>query len=302
MSDVRLHDDSKQKEFPPKDEARRIFNWKDVVAAITGIFPKGIFNKVRRQHVSEADIKQMLEDGQQSGAIDSTEHELLKSILEFTDTTVKEIMVPRTDVVAVDISISRERLVKVVIDEGYSRMPVYHGRIDNIIGIIYTKDLLSMLEHRDVIILQDILRPPYFIPESKKISALLRELQTKKQHMAIVVDEFGGTEGIITMEDILEEIVGEIRDEYDEDLRDIEPSSDGSVVVNAGMSIHDFNAQFHAAVPEDVDYETISGFLHKFTGRIPELHEEIRYGDLAFLVSKKNERRIRLVKVKKQRL
>ncbi len=282
MSDEHLHDDGERKDF-----------WKDIAATLAGIF------KVRRQHVSEADIKQILEEGQQSGAIDSTEHELLKSILEFTDTTVKEIMVPRTDVVAVDISISRERLIKVVIDEGYSRMPVYQRTIDNIIGIIYTKDLLSMLEHRDVIILQDILRPPYFVPESKKISALLHELQMKKQHMAIVVDEFGGTEGIITMEDILEEIVGEIRDEYDEDLHDIMPSNDGSVVVNAGMSIHDFNEQFHASIPDDVDYETISGFLHKFTGRIPELHEEIRYGSLAFIVSKKNESRIRQVKIKK---
>ncbi|MDE3057592.1 MAG: HlyC/CorC family transporter [Bacteroidota bacterium] len=267
--------------------------WRDILGAIAQIF------KIGARRISESDIKQVLEEGQQSGAIEPLEHELLKSILEFTDTTVKEIMVPRTDVVAVDLSVSREQLVKVVIDEGYSRMPVFHDSIDNIVGVIYTKDLLSMLEHRDVIILQDILRPPYFVPESKKISGLLRELQIKKQHMAIVVDEFGGTEGIITMEDILEEIVGEIRDEYDEDLRDIEPVGDGSVVVNAGMSIHDFNEQFHAALPEDDDYETLSGFLHKFTGRIPELHEEIRYGDLAFFVSKKNERRLRLVKVKK---
>jgi CBS domain containing-hemolysin-like protein len=282
MSDEHLHDDGERKDF-----------WKDIATTLAGIF------KVRRQHVSEADIKQILEEGQQSGAIDSTEHELLKSILEFTDTTVKEIMVPRTDVIAIDIAISRERLIKVVIDEGYSRIPVYQQSIDNIIGIIYTKDLLSMLEHRDIIILQDILRPPYFVPESKKIGALLRELQMKKQHMAIVVDEFGGTEGIITMEDILEEIVGEIRDEYDEDLHDIIPSNDGSVVVNAGMSVHDFNEQFHAEIPDDADYETISGFLHKFTGRIPELHEEIRYGNLAFIVSKKNESRIRQVKIKK---
>lgn len=288
MSDEHSHDNGERKNF-----------WKNFAVALTGIFPKGIFNKVGRQRVSEADIKQILEEGQQSGAIDSTEHELLKSILEFTDTTVKEIMVPRTDVVAVDISITRERLIKVVIDEGYTRIPVYDQTIDNIVGIMYTKDLLSMLEHRDVIILQDILRPAYFIPESKKISALLRELQMKKQHMAIVVDEFGGTEGIITMEDILEEIVGEIRDEYDEDLYDIIPSNDGSVVVNAGMSIHDFNEQFHAQIPDDEDYETISGFLHKLTGKIPELYEEIQYENLTFIVIRKKESRIRQVKIRK---
>ncbi len=255
-------------------------------------------SKRRRQKYSADDIKELLEEGRRTGAIDPTEHELIESVLAFTDTTVKEIMVPRTDVVAVELSVPKEKLIRVVIDEGYSRVPVFQGTIDNIIGIVYTKDLLSMFEHRDVIILQDIVRPPYFVPESKKISLLLRELQTKKQHMAIVIDEFGGTEGIITMEDILEEIVGEIRDEYDEDHRDVETSLDGSVLVNAGMSIHDFNEKFHSSIPDDVDYETISGFLHKRTGRIPELFEEIAFENLTFIVVKKNERRIRQVKVK----
>jgi CBS domain containing-hemolysin-like protein len=259
-------------------------------------------SKKRRQKYSEDDVKQLLEDGKRSGVIDSTERELIESVLEFTDTTVKEIMVPRTDVVAVELSVPRERLIRIVIDEGYSRVPVFQQSIDNIVGIIYTKDLLSMFEHRDVIILQDIVRPPYFVPESKKISMLLRELQTKKQHMAIVIDEFGGTEGIITMEDILEEIVGEIRDEYDEDHRDVETSLDGSVVVNAGMSIHDFNEKFQSSIPDDADYETLSGFLHKLTGRIPELNEEIAFENLSFGVVKKNERRIRQVKVSIQRM
>jgi CBS domain containing-hemolysin-like protein len=259
-------------------------------------------SKKRRQKYSEDDVKQLLEDGKRSGVIDSTERELIESVLEFTDTTVKEIMVPRTDVVAVELSVPRERLIRIVIDEGYSRVPVFQQSIDNIVGIIYTKDLLSMFEHRDVIILQDIVRPPYFVPESKKISMLLRELQTKKQHMAIVIDEFGGTEGIITMEDILEEIVGEIRDEYDEDHRDVETSVDGSVVVNAGMSIHDFNEKFQSSIPDDADYETLSGFLHKLTGHIPELNEEIMFENLSFGVVRKNERRIRQVKVTIQRV
>lgn len=259
-------------------------------------------SKKRRQKYSEDDVKQLLEEGKRTGVIDSTERELIESVLEFTDTTVKEIMVPRTDVVAVELSVPRERLIRIVIDEGYSRVPVYQQTIDNIVGIVYTKDLLSMFEHRDVIILQDILRPPYFVPESKKISVLLRELQTKKQHMAVVVDEFGGTEGIITMEDILEEIVGEIRDEYDEDHRDIETSVDGSVMVNAGMSIHDFNEKFESSIPDDADYETLSGFLHKITGRIPELFEEIPFENITFAVVKKNERRIRQVRVKIQQV
>lgn len=260
---------------------------------------KGMFSKrSKAKSVSEEEVKQFLEEGERSGAIDKTEHELIKSIFEFTDTTVKEIMVPRTDVFAVDISTPRDQLIHVLIDQGYTRVPAYRDSIDNIIGIIYTKDLLGVLEHRDLIILQDIIRPAYMVPESKKISVLLRELQKKRQHMAIVIDEFGGTEGIITVEDIVEEIVGEIRDEYDEEHSDVVTASDGSVQVSGGITIHDFNEKFKTAIPEDADYDTISGFLHMQTGRIPELQEEIKYKNISFTVTKKNERRIRLVKIR----
>lgn len=255
-------------------------------------------NPVKRKRVSEEEVIQVLEEGERSGAIDKTEHELIKSILEFTDTTVKEVMVPRTDVFAVDIATQRDRLLQSLIDQGFTRVPVYRDSIDNIIGIIYTKDLIGMLEHRDLIILQDVLRPAYLVPESKKISVLLKELQKNRQHMAIVIDEFGGTEGIITIEDIVEEIVGEIRDEYDEEQSDVETSSDGTSFVNGGISIHDFNERFTTEIPEDAQYDTISGFLHQLTERIPELHEEIKYENIIFTVVKKNERRIRQVKVK----
>ena len=239
----------------------------------------------------------MLEAGTKSGALDKTEHELIKSIFEFTDTTAKEIMVPRPDVVALDITMVREVLVHKVIEEGYSRLPVFNGTIDNIVGIAYTKDLLSLLEHRDLIILQDIIRPAYFVPESKKISQLLREFQLKKIHLAIVIDEFGGTEGIITMEDILEEIVGEINDEYDEVKKAVEQASDGSSLVDANIGIHDFNEQFKASIPETADYETLAGFLNKVAGRLPELNEEIRQRGFSFTIVRKTARRIRQVKV-----
>lgn len=250
-----------------------------------------------KTELSEEDLKQVLEAGTLSGALDKNEHELIKSIFEFTDTTVKEIMVPRPDVVAVDISMPREQLVRKVIEEGYSRLPVYKGDIDHIIGIVYSKDLLSLLEHRDLIILQDIIRPAYFIPESKKISQLLREFQQYKIHMAIVIDEFGGTEGIVTMEDIVEEIVGEIHDEYDEIKKEIDRSSDGSVIVDANISIHDFNEQFCANIPETPDYETLAGFLQKYTGRLPDLNEEINQEAFVFTILAKSARRIRQVKV-----
>lgn len=250
-----------------------------------------------KTRLSEEDLKEVLEASTISGAIDRAEHELIKSILEFTDTTVKEIMVPRPDVVALDITMPRDVLVRKVIDEGYSRLPVYRESIDSIIGIIYSKDLLSLLEHRDLILLQDIIRPVFFVPESKKISQLLREFQQKKAHLAIVTDENGGTEGIITMEDIMEEIVGEIHDEYDEVSKAIEPAKDGSVIVDARLSVSDFNSQFVTDLPEAPEYETLAGFVQKVLGRLPEIGESIGFQEFQFTILSKTARRIRQVRV-----
>lgn len=246
---------------------------------------------------SPEELQLIVSEGAKRGGLNKTEQELISSIFEFSTTSAKEIMVPRTEVVAISYMTSRERLIQIVTEEGYSRMPVFKDSIDNIVGIIYTKDLISLLEHRDLIVLQDIIRPAFFIPGAIKISKLMKDLQERKAHMAIVVDEFGGTEGIITMEDILEEIVGEIHDEYDEVLKDVEQSADGSALVNARIGINEFNEKFSAQVPEDPEYETINGFLTKITGRIPELNEEIRYRNLKFTVMKKGQRRIRQLKV-----
>ncbi|MBI3006150.1 MAG: HlyC/CorC family transporter [Ignavibacteriales bacterium] len=247
--------------------------------------------------LSEAEIREVIDAGTESGALDKTEHELIKSILEFSDITVKEIMIPRPDIVAVDMNMPTDKLIHKVIDEGYSRIPVYKKTMDNMMGVIYSKDLLSLLEHRDLIILQDIIRPVYFVPESKKISQLLRELQQRKVHLGIVVDEFGGTEGLVTMEDIIEEIVGEILDEYDEVGKAVEKSTDGLTVVDAAMSIGDFNAQFKTNIPEGSDYETLAGFLQKMSGKLPEVNEEIKFGECTFTILSKSARRIRQVKI-----
>jgi putative hemolysin len=247
--------------------------------------------------ISEEEIKFMLEEGAKSGTIEKQEKELIQSIFEFSDTTAREVMVPRTDMVAIDMDAPREKLVKIVIEEGYSRMPVYRGNIDNIIGIIYSKDLIGLFEHRDLIALQDVIRPAYFVPETKKISQLLRELQAKKIHLAIVIDEFGGTEGIITMEDILEEIVGEIRDEYDDEAKDVEQTAEGMTLVNAMIHVADFNEYFHSDIPETENYDTLGGFLVEVTGRIPAMHEKINYGEFQFAVTKRSDRRVRQVKL-----
>lgn len=248
---------------------------------------------------SPEELEMIVSEGARRGVLDKTEQELISSIFEFSNTTAREVMVPRTEVIAVRYDTSRENLIRVVTEEGYSRMPVYKDSLDNIVGVIYTKDLISLLEHRDLIVLQDIIRPAHFVPDAIQISKLMRDLQERKIHMAIVIDEFGGTQGIITMEDILEEIVGEIHDEYDEVLKDVEQSADGSALVNARINIDDFNEKFGVEIPEDSEYETLNGFLSKITGRIPELQEEIRYNNLHFTVVKKTLRRIRQVKVRR---
>ncbi|TAK63997.1 MAG: HlyC/CorC family transporter [Bacteroidetes bacterium] len=248
---------------------------------------------------SPEELEIIVQEGAKSGVLTKTEQELLSSIFEFSSTTAKEVMVPRTEMVALDLDFPREVLVRKVVEEGYSRMPVYKDSLDNVLGVIYSKDLITLLEHRELIILHDIIHPAYFVPESVKVSQLMRDLQQRKLHMAIVVDEFGGTQGLITMEDILEEIVGEIHDEYDEVLKEFEHSTDGSALVDTRISISDFNEKFSAAIPDDTEYETLAGFLGKQSGKVLAQNEELQYENLHFKVLKTSQRRIRQVRVKK---
>jgi CBS domain containing-hemolysin-like protein len=228
------------------------------------------------------------------------ENQLLRNVFEFTDKTVREIMVPRTKVVALDINAPREKVIKIVLNEGYSRLPVYKDTIDNIIGIVYAKDLINYIEEPNLFVLHDLLRPAYFVPKTKKISELLKELQKNKIHIAIVVDEFGGFEGIVTLEDILEEIVGEIHDEYDKVEEEYKILNDGSIIVDAGMLVSDFNRKFNEDIPEDVDYGSLGGFVSKLAGRIPEEGEKIEFKNFVFEVLKKSKQRIVELKISRR--
>ncbi len=248
---------------------------------------------------SPEELELIVREGARSGIIDETEKELITSIFDFSETLAKEIMVPRTDMVAINNTIGREALIRRVTEEGYSRMPVYRDNVDNIIGIIHTKDLLSLIEHRDLIVLDDIIRPAHFVPGTLSISTLLREMQQRKVTMAIVIDEFGGTLGLVTIEDILEEIVGEIHDEYDEVHKEFEQVAQDATLVDAGVPIRDFNEKFGSDLPIDGEYDTIGGFIFKISGHIPENQEVLQYNDLQFTVTKKGQRRIRQVKVRR---
>jgi CBS domain containing-hemolysin-like protein len=243
--------------------------------------------------ISEEEFRVMLEEGTRSGAIDETENELIENIFEFRDRTAREAMVPRIKMVALDFDTPREHVVNKIIEQGYTRMPVYQDTLDNILGVIYSKDVVALIEHPELIILFDIIRPVPFVPETKNIAELLRELQSGKHHMAVVVDEFGGTAGLITMEDIIEEIVGDIQDEYDEEQHVFEVGADNrSVILSANYSIADANREledvfpeFH--IPEDEEYESISGYVNKLFGHIPEIGDTIETQGLRVVVTEK---------------
>jgi CBS domain containing-hemolysin-like protein len=258
--------------------------------------PFGATSRYGEAVMSEESLMDALEEGTRTGLLDRTEHELIENIFEFTETTAREIMIPRTDIVAVDMTMSPERILERVAHEGFTRLPVYKDSIDNIIGVIYSKDVLSIMEHRDLIILQDIIRPPFLVPETKPISELLREFQRKRIHLAVVVDEFGGTEGIITLEDILEEIVGDIRDEYDDEGRLFDALPGGVVEAEGRMNISDLNEHVEFVIPESDDYDTVGGFVTTLLGRIPVAGDTAEFHHIRVEVLSVDERRVSRVR------
>lgn len=231
--------------------------------------------------VTEEEVKRVIAEGLESGAIAAEEREMLHSVIEFTDTVAREVMVPRLDIVALEVGASPAEIVRVALEEGYSRVPVYKGTLDNIVGIVHVKDFLRVWEHRDLIVLYDIMRKPHFIPETKNLSELLREFQTRNVHMAIVVDEFGATEGLVTLEDILEEIVGDIRDEHDSERPLFTRNNEGAWLVEGRMALEDFRRMAGLDIPPS-EMDTVSGFVLGLFGHIPEAGERVRYGGHVF--------------------
>lgn len=247
---------------------------------------------------SGQELRLLLEQGREDGAIEEAEHELIENVFEFSETVVKEIMVARTHIVALDIHASSSQLLRTMVEEGYTRMPLYDGSLDDICGIVHAKDLFPLLEHKELIVLQDILRPAFFVPETKPISRLLREFQRRKEHLAIVVDEFGSTAGLVTMEDILEELVGEIQDEYDNEAAGVERLAEGQYVVQGSLTISDVNDRIDAfQLSEASDYTTLNGLINKWFGRIPEVSEACERDGLRITVLKTDNHHAQQVRI-----
>ena len=280
---------------------RRLFYPLESLLLRTGILTEKLFH--RENHVlSVNDLEQALELTNKDQIQD--EKRLLEGIVRFGDETAKEIMTSRQDVVDLDFRSNFSEVLQCIVENNYSRIPVYQDNIDNIRGVLYIKDLLPHLSKPNTFRWQSLIRPPYFVPETKKIDDLLRDFQENKVHIAVVVDEFGGTSGIVTMEDILEEIVGEINDEYDEEEKSFVRINDHTFIFEGKTLLSDFckDLKLDSYPFDDIEGEadTIAGLLLEIKGDFPTLHEKIHYSPFTFEVLKMEEHRISKVKVTKE--
>ena len=264
--------------------------------AISKVFGVG---EKEEEIVTEEEIKMMVDQGEENGTIEEDEKEYINNVFEFNDITVSEIMTHRTDIFAVDINTSPGELLEEIIKDDckHSRIPVYDETIDEIKGILYVKDIIKNINKKTFKI-KNIMKEAYFVSQSKLINELFKELQKNKKQIAIIVDEYGGTAGLITMEDILEEIVGDIYDEYDEIEEEYEKIDDKTYIISGSMPIYDVNKLLEAHIPEG-DYDTLSGYLQEELGRIPTEEEmpTVETEELTFKIEEYEDKRILKVKV-----
>src|SRR5438105_3775745 len=243
------------------------------------------------------EIEKILSEEARGGAPGAPAPELVHGLFSFADRTVKEIMVPRTRVVGVPIDATPQQVIELLAEEGHTRMPVYDGDLDNIKGVLHAKDVIPLLAHPELIVMQDLLRPALFVPWTKPVGELLREMQQKRSLIAMVVDEYGGFSGIVSLEDILEEIVGEIRDEHDREGPQPQFGPDGSALVRAEMRLEDLNRALGSQLPGGGDFETLGGLLNSCAGAIPQAGDRFYVGGLELTVVQRDDRRVRLVRV-----
>ena len=242
-----------------------------------------------------------LEQHKTDGVLDEEEQEMIENVLELSSSTADEIMTPRTDIVAVEVNSDLQQVLQIITSGGHTRIPVYEENIDNIVGLIYAKDLLAEIGKDPVDFkLREKMRKVYFVPETKPLRILLHEFQNQKLHISIVLDEYGGTAGIVTLEDILEELVGEIADEYEETPTEpIKKIDQNTIEVDARTYIDDLNDEFDLNLPEDEDYETIGGFVFSRLGSIPKVNESFDYENLKFTIASAEARKIKRIKIQK---
>jgi putative hemolysin len=274
-----------------------------ILNSITGFIVKILGGDIKSNapFVTEEEIRSLVDVGEEEGILQHQEKEMIEGIFEIDDIEVTEVMVPRIDIVAVSEDATIDDALDLIVTYGHSRIPVYKETIDNITGILYAKDTLAVLSNKDneiqELAISSLMRPAYYVPETKKINKLLKELQQNKIHMAIVLDEYGGTEGLVTIEDILEEIVGDIFDEYDNEISMIEKVDNDKYLVKAEISIEEINEIFNTDLPEE-DFDSLGGFIFSTLGRVPVKGDVVKYDKLQMTVTKLHNRRIKQILIK----
>jgi len=238
-------------------------------------------------HASEDEIRVLISEGVKSGAIDQAEHEIIENVFEFTDLKANEVMIPRTEMVAIELTEDNEAMVKEIFHTGHTLIPIYQDSLDNIIGIIHIKDLMWFLVERKNIVIKSLIRPAYFVPETKLISEIMKEMQKRSERISIVTDEYGGTEGVLTIEDILSEIVGDISSDGKNVADEYSKLPDGNFLVLGSISVEDFNETFRQLLPYSAEYTTIAGFIAFRTGKILNTGESYLYQNVTFELIKK---------------
>jgi len=261
---------------------------------------KAVFHRLARLNKPqdlEKEIQQLIDEGEERGLISEDEGEMIQSIFSFRDTVAREIMVPRLDAVFARDDTSITDIIQLNISSGHSRIPVFHENVDNIIGIVHAKDLLPYWGRADISV-HEMARLPCFIPETKKISEVLKELRDKKSHMAIVIDEYGGTAGILTLEDIIEEIIGEIMDEYDAEENRIVEQEDGTILVDARLDVEELEKYLNIKFPEG-QFESVGGFIVNSLGKVPSVDETFVFDNLEMTVTAADSRKVETVRIRK---
>ena len=248
--------------------------------------------------VSEDEVKYLIREGRKSGIFESSEEALIHSVFKFTDTVVREVMVPRTDIVGIEAGSDLDAILRTMNERGFSRLPVYTGSIDNIVGIVYLKDLLAIHVAQKTFSLETVMQRPYVVPPNKNVSVLLKEMRERRIHVALIGDEYGGIDGLVTMEDLIEEIVGDIRDEQEKVLREIEEVAANRYIVDGKTDIGKLNEKLDVRIPED-EFETVGGFVLGLFGRLPVEGDQIRFGNILFTVLRLRKNRIARIRILK---
>ncbi|MDR2900590.1 MAG: hemolysin family protein [Treponema sp.] len=251
-----------------------------------GTFLKRVFKETGHKTIDEKTYQEL----------ESDQREMIMSVVELSKTTVKEVMVPRIDTVFIDIENEPDEILEKIIASGHSRFPVYQETIDNVIGILYVKDVLRCLVKDNPIVIKNLMRLPIFVPGSKHIDDLLSELRRRKVHIAVVVDEYGGVSGIVCMEDIIEEIIGDIQDEFDDEQEDIQKIDDVTYICDARINLEDLANELEIELPIE-DFDTLGGFVFDLFGKIPSAHEKAEYNSHDFIIHGMDGHKINLVKI-----